>query len=97
MKIRYHFTDRCSGVTTPLYDTLNLAFHVNNNQTNVIKNRTILQNRLNLQNIVWMEQVHKDNIQTISSAQSKPIPACNTTITNQPNIALTVMVADCIG
>jgi len=96
VKIKYHFTDRYGGVSTPPYDSLNLAFHVGDDQANVIKNRTILQNRLNLQNIVWMEQVHGDNIQTISSPQSKPIPACDAIITNQPNIALAVMVADCI-
>jgi len=96
MKIKYHFTDRYGGVSTLPYDSLNLAFYVGDNQANVIKNRTTLRKRLNLQNIVWMEQVHKDNIQTISSPQSKPIPACDAIITDQPNIALAVMVADCI-
>ena len=96
MKIKYHFTDRHGGVSTPPYDSLNLAFHVGDDQTSVIKNRTILQSTLNLQNIVWMEQIHGNNVQTIFSAQSEPIPACDAIITNQPNIALAVMVADCI-
>ena len=96
MKIKYCFTNRHGGVSTPPYNTLNLAFHVGDNQANVIKNRTILQSKLNLQNIVWMDQVHGNNVQTVSSPQTEPLPACDAIITNQPNIALAVMVADCI-
>jgi len=96
VKIKYNFTDRHGGVSTPPYDSLNLALHAGDDQASVIKNRTILQSILNLQNIVWMEQVHGNNVQTIFSAQSEPIPACDAIITDQPNIALAVMVADCI-
>ncbi|SFO99100.1 peptidoglycan editing factor PgeF [Hydrogenimonas thermophila] len=96
MKIKYCFTNRHGGVSTPPYDSLNLAFHVGDNQENVIQNRKILQNKFNLQNIVWMDQVHSDNVQTVSSPQTKPLSACDAIITNQPNIALAVMVADCI-
>jgi len=96
VKIKYYFTDRHGGVSTPPYDSLNLAFHVGDNKASVIKNRTILQNKLNLQNIIWMEQVHGNSVQTIFSPQPEPIPACDAIITSQPNIALAVMVADCI-
>jgi len=96
MKVNCHFTNRHGGVSTLPYESLNLAFHVGDDRVNVIKNRAILKDSLNLQNIVWMEQVHEDNIQIISSAQSKPVSACDAIITDQPNIALAVMVADCI-
>jgi len=96
VKTEYFFTDRHGGVSTQPYDSLNLAFHVGDNKSDVIENRTILKDNLNLQNIVWMEQVHGDNVQIVLSPQSKPIPACDAIITNQPNIALAVMVADCI-
>jgi YfiH family protein len=96
VKINYCFTDRYGGVSSPPYDSLNLALHVGDKPESVIKNRSIIQNRFNIKNIVWMDQVHKDRVETISSPHSEPIPACDAIITNKPNIALAVMVADCI-
>lgn len=96
MKITYHFTNRHGGVSTPPYDTFNLALHVGDNPANVIKNRTILKHRYNTPDIVWMDQVHHANIQIITSPHTEPIPHCDAIVTDQPNIALAVMVADCI-
>ena len=96
MRTKFFFTDRHGGVSAPPYNSLNLALHVGDNKDDVEKNRKILQRRLNFKNIIWMEQIHKSNIQIISSPQPQPIPDCDAIITDQPNIALAVMVAGCI-
>ncbi len=43
-----------------------------------------------------MNQIHKNNIEIINSDSSKLIDNCDALITNEKNIPLLVMVADCI-
>ena len=55
MKVKYFFSDKNDG---------NLAFHVEDNEINVIKNRKNLALKLgyNYEDLVYMNQIHSSNI-----------------------------------
>lgn len=92
--MQYRFTNRFGGVSKAAYESLNLAFHVGDNSESVKKNRALLQEELSVSKLVFMEQVHGDNVVFIQSGDEEPI--CDAMITNRPDTALAVMVADCI-
>jgi len=72
-----------------VYESLNLAFHVGDEPAVVESNRKIIGAAQ------FMNQVHGDEIQVIDSI-SNEIPTCDGLITATPNLAVAVMVADCI-
>ncbi len=91
-------TDRTGGVSASPFDTLNLALHVGDDPRSVIENRTILARREGflIENLIYMEQVHKDRIVEIDHPFYNKIPECDALITDRSNIPLMVMVADCL-
>jgi YfiH family protein len=74
----------------------NLALHVKDNPLEVFKNRERLKQKLQCENLVFMEQVHTDNIIVISDKNDKTLKRCDALVTNLKGVALCVMVADCI-
>ena len=72
-----------------MYESFNLAFHVGDDPAVVDVNRKIIGAAQ------FMNQVHGDEIQVIDSI-SDEIPTCDGLITTTPNLAVAVMVADCI-
>lgn len=92
--MQYLFTDRFGGVSEAPYDELNLGLHVNDHALHVKRNRAIVQEKLGVSKLVFMDQVHGDTILQIESGDETP--TCDAMITNVPDVALVVMVADCI-
>ena len=90
------FTNRWGGVSKSLYNTLNLALHVEDKEENVLKNRKLLTKELGIEaeNVAWMNQVHSDKITT--TAKGGEVLKTDGLITTQPELALMVLVADCI-
>jgi len=97
-KLFCEITNRHGGVSPKPYDTLNLALHVGDNSLNVLKNRTIVAQKYDYlaENLIYMEQTHSDNIHIVEHSGYNKIENCDALITNQKNIPLMVMVADCI-
>ncbi len=93
-----NFSDRWGGVSRPPYHELNIALHVEDNPINVLKNREIIAKKFNfyIDNLIYMEQTHSDNIKIIDDTFINKIENCDGIITNKSNIPLMVMVADCI-
>jgi YfiH family protein len=91
-------TDAKGGVSSAPYESLNLALHVGDNVKDVVENRAIVchNNELILENLIYMDQTHSNNIQIIKDSSINKIPNCDALITNVKNIPLMVMVADCI-
>lgn len=91
-------SNRHGGISPKPYDTLNLALHVGDDPINVLKNRTILSEEYHfiLENLIYMDQTHSDNIHIVEDTAINKIENCDAIITNQRNIPLMVMVADCI-
>lgn len=88
-KIKYYFSSTKDG---------NLAYHVKDIKENVDKNRKNLAKKLNYdyENLVYMNQVHGNNVQIVDKKSSKYIDNCDGLITNNLDLPLMVMVADCI-
>ena len=97
-KLFFKITNRFGGVSQIPYDSLNLALHVGDNPINVLKNRSLLarENGFYIDNLIFMEQSHGDNIQVIKDSSINHIKNCDSLITDVKNIPLMVMVADCI-
>lgn len=76
----------------------NLAYHVGDKKENVDKNRNNLASRLNYdaKTLVSMNQVHGNNVVVVNHNSSKLIDNCDGLITNEKDLPLMVMVADCI-
>jgi YfiH family protein len=97
-KLFYKISSRYGGVSDTPYDSLNLALHVGDNPKDVLENRTILSKNSNfyLDNLIYMDQTHGDNIEIIKDSSINRIQNCDALITNVKNIPIMVMVADCI-
>lgn len=91
-------TDRYGGVSEKPYDSLNLALHVGDNPKSVIENRvrTAAQYGYIAENLIYMDQTHSANITVIEDCAENRLSNCDAVLTNQSNIPLMVMVADCI-
>ena len=76
----------------------NLAFHVGDSDSNVLKNHQNLAKKHNydLQNLLHMKQIHSDSVHIVKSGDdfNNP-PTCDALITKEKNRPLMVMVADC--
>jgi YfiH family protein len=83
------FTDRRGGVSLGVYESLNLALHVGDDPETVAANRSLIGPAQ------FMNQVHGDEIVIVESITDQ-IPTCDGLITTKSNLALAVMVADCI-
>ncbi|PRN00144.1 peptidoglycan editing factor PgeF [Aliarcobacter cryaerophilus] len=88
-RVFYTFSDENDG---------NLAFHVEDNEINVIKNRKNLALKLgyNYEDLVYMNQIHSANIIVVDENSPKLVDNCDSIITRSKNLPLMVMVADCI-
>lgn len=88
-QIKYYFTNIEDG---------NLAYHVNDIKENVDKNREAVALKVgyNNEDLVYMNQVHGNNVEIVDENSSKLIDNCDGIITKSKNLPLMVMVADCI-
>jgi len=94
--MKYLFTDRFGGVSKTLYESLNLALHVEDNHLDVKQNREILAKKIGTRNLIFMDQIHSDHIEVIRDLNIKKVLKTDAMISNIPDLALCVMVADCI-
>jgi len=93
------FSTKAIGHSQKPFSHKNLAYHVNDNAQDVLKNHLDYAKHLryNYQNLVYMEQVHGDKIQLITQESDlNQIPTCDALITQEKDIPLMVMVADCV-
>ena len=69
-RVFYTFTDENDG---------NLAFHVEDNEINVIKNRKNLALKLgyNYEDLVYMNQIHSSNIIVVDENSPKLVDNCD--------------------
>ena len=76
----------------------NIAFHVGDDINNVIENRKklALKHNYKYENLKYMNQVHKSKVEIVTSKSENLIDNCDAIVTNEKDIPLMVMVADCI-
>ena len=87
--IKYYFSTTDDG---------NLAYHVNDIKENVDKNRDEVASLLGYkgEDLVYINQVHGNNVQIVTKDSPKLIDNCDAIITNEKDLPIMVMVADCI-
>jgi YfiH family protein len=90
------FTSRWGGVGIAPFDNFNLASYVGDNDDDVFKNRELLTKELGIDiaNLAWMNQIHLDSIKTVSGGGE--VLNSDGLITKRQDLALLVLVADCI-
>ncbi|MGV1009622.1 MAG: peptidoglycan editing factor PgeF [Dermatophilaceae bacterium] len=91
-------TDRQGGVSAPPRDALNLAGHVGDEPSAVETNRGRLADALGLEpsRVVYMNQCHGDTVHVVDGPWTSAVPAGDAVVTAASELALTVLVADCV-
>jgi YfiH family protein len=78
------------------YNAFNLGLHVDDDEIVVNANRSYIeQNLIAGKKIQWLEQVHGSDVAIVSYVNEQPIVA-DACITENKNIALAIMTADCL-
>ncbi|HVK20523.1 MAG TPA: peptidoglycan editing factor PgeF [Actinokineospora sp.] len=98
MRIRRVVTTREGGASAAPYASFNLGEHVGDDPVAVAANRARLADELGLERdrLVWMEQVHGRTVAVVDGPQAGPVEATDGLVTAEPNLALVVLVADCV-
>lgn len=88
-------TLRTGGVSHSAYTSLNPALHVHDEPKNVLSNRQIIKNMLQLPaEPVWLQQLHGTNV--VKADQAGELEQADASFTDQRNIVCAVMTADCL-
>ena len=101
VRVRRVTTTRAGGVSAPPYDTFNLGDHVGDDPSAVATNRKRLAAAIGLgaDAVVWMNQVHGDNVVRVDGPLEGGVAAVEATdalVTTTPRLALAVVTADCV-
>lgn len=98
-RARVSFTDRHGGVSSPPYDTLNLADHVGDAARDVATNRQALVDLVGrspgLGAYTWLHQLHGAAVVEVGRQPLQPAPGADAAITAHPERPLVVLTADC--
>lgn len=97
--VRKIFTNRHGGVSVGKYQAFNLGDHVGDDPAAVAANRRRLAGVLGLREdqLVWMEQIHSNTVTVVTSQMAgQVVPATDAVVTSVRNLALCVLVADCV-
>ncbi len=98
VRIRRVTTTRAGGVSAPPFDTFNLGDHVGDDPAAVAANRARLAATIKLspERVVWMNQVHGDNVEVVSAPRADSLDDTDALVTSTPRLALAVVTADCV-
>ncbi len=104
-EIEHFITTRKGGFSGPPYEDFNLALHVGDKDSKVLKNREVLSKAVNIDpdNFLYLVQTQSDNVKIVEEGERgagtrkyvNSIPNTDAVITQKPEICLMVLVADC--
>lgn len=105
-KVLHFVSTRLGGVSESPYQELNLGFHVGDNPEAVLENRTRLMDSVGvpLSHVVTCNQTHSGNVAIVdesmrglgASTYASALSDTDALITNNKDICLMVMIADCV-
>lgn len=102
ISVPHGFTTRVGGVSTGIFDSLNLGFRRGDRDENVLENYRRLGNAIGFspENAVLTWQIHSDIVRPVTKADHNGLdhrgyPQCDGLITNDPGTALVIFTADC--
>ncbi len=87
-------TDRAGGVSEGVWAGLNLGLHVDDDPAAVAENRRRLEAEVG-RPLVYMAQCHGADVAVVEAVPEDP-PRCDALVTTAPDLALAVLVADCV-
>lgn len=99
--VRHAFTTRIGGVSTGVFESMNIGVNRGDRPENVRENYRRLARALGFSenDIALTAQVHGDTVRVVEKggtiSEAPPFP-CDALITNRPGIALFVFSADCV-
>ncbi len=98
VRIRRVVTTRRGGVSAVPYASFNLGAHVGDRSAAVAANRERLAAGIGLpaRRLIWMEQVHGRTVAAVDGPRAGPVPATDALVTAEPELAVAVLVADCV-
>ena len=96
------YTTRRGGVSTGIFDSLNLGNHRGDDPENVTENYRRITEALGFtpDRLVLTRQIHSDTVRTVTSRDRagldhRSYPECDALITREPGVALMIFTADC--
>lgn len=96
-KITHFVTTRKGGVSEGNCSSLNLGYNTNDSHQNVQKNREILAKTFDLPSFNFPQQIHKNDVQIVTKENHTTFfENTDALITNEPNIGIAVIFADCV-
>src|SRR5258708_18308261 len=95
LTVRRVTTTRAGGFSAPPYDSFNLGDHVGDNPATVRRNRDRLAEGIGLtpDRLVWMEQIHRRNVEIIDGPRAQPVPASDAIVKTRPRLSMCVLYA----
>jgi polyphenol oxidase len=97
------FTTRSGGVSTPPWDELNLALHVEDEARRVLANRDLLARRLGTSWVNLPQQVHGPGVLVVDAARAGRrqivrggARGVDALVTRESGVPIGVLVADCL-
>ncbi len=93
--LRHGFLTRRGGVSTGLYSSLNTGFSADDSRENVLENRRRALHRIGANSacLITGQQTHSTTVHIVQNSTESP--CADALVTNQPQIALGVLTADC--
>ena len=102
ISVPHCFTTRFGGVSTGIFDSLNIAIKEGESEENVRRNVEILAENLGFdtKNLVTTRQTHSDIVRVVTKKDHIDIfhrdyPECDGLVTNDPGTGLMIYTADC--
>ena len=96
--ITHGFFTRKGGFSNKNNSSLNCNFNTNDTILNIKNNRKLVCNyhKLNIENLKTVKQVHSNKVLTINNLEQKTNDIeADALVTNQPNLILGILTADC--
>lgn len=95
---KFIVTSRQGGISPYPYNSLNLSYRVGDDKKNVDFNRKKLFQSINCEekNFFYSGQIHGDGIVCVKEGGVNYLPQADALITNEKNIFLSILVADCL-
>ena len=97
--INHCFFSKNGGVSQEIYSSLNCGLGSDDKKENILKNLDIVSQRIgvNTKNLFTMNQTHSNKVVVINDANKHPRRInSDALVTNQKNIAISVLTADCV-
>jgi polyphenol oxidase len=91
-------TSRAGGVSQGSWSGLNLGGHVGDDPSAVRRNRQLLADFIGLpaDRVLYMDQVHGTDVIVVGGPCSDDRRVADAMVTREPEVALVVLVADCV-